>query len=377
MTTRHDRDMWTRRGVLRGLGAASAMTLLTPFMSPGRARATPAGATASRIIFVTIPDGLEEGWFPTGSERDFALSSVLTSLEPFKRKLLILGGLKGSLTSQLEAHVQGPASLWTGSKIQGSEDVVTAPSIDQLIAQAHGANNAFTSLHFGSRSEVDEDFGGVGYMHHLGPNQPIPPQDDPSAMYATLFGSAQGRDDTQAVERARRKQKSVLDFVAQRIRAVEAQVALEDRERLEAHLSSVRSLERSMDALAEAQCKLEYPEPGFTSVEQAREDANFPTVVDVQMDLLVLALRCDLTRVATLQLSNTGGGIRIPGVNEDAPLHEVMHNRPKAERVRINRWFIERFAALLQRLEAVQFADGSTLLDDTLVVCSSEMGTGN
>jgi len=366
-----------RRGFLRGVGGLGALAALAPFLPVSQASAAlPVGASASRILFVTFPDGLEQGWFTQG---DAPFSDVLASLEPIRHKLLVLGGLQGSLQSQLEAHAQGPASLWTGSMVSGGGDdaVVTLPSIDQVLADVISEGTAFRSLHFGTRSDIYESFGGVGYMHHLGPNQPIPPQDDPTAMFTTMFGASASGDDSEALARARAENKSVLDFVTQRIKRIQPQVAAQDRVRLEAHLDGVRQLERSLDALATLTCPTDAAPPSISGIDQAHAFDQFPEVVDVQTDLAILALQCGMTRVATLQLSNTGGGIKIPGVNEQSPLHEVMHNRPKTERVRINTWFMERFSSVLQKLDAVDLGNGVTLLDETLVVCSTEMGTGN
>jgi hypothetical protein len=128
-------------------------------------------------------------------------------------------------------------------------------------------------------------------------------------------------------------------------------------------------------ALSQVQCKV--PARSAITRDAALQDANFPAVCELQTGLLVLALQCGVTRVATLRLSNTDGQVRIPGVNDGYVLHTVMHERPMAERIRINDFFMARVAKLLQGLDGVGLGGGRTLLDETLVVCSSEMAVGN
>jgi hypothetical protein len=54
-----------------------------------------------------------------------------------------------------------------------------------------------------------------------------------------------------------------------------------------------------------------------------------------------------------------------------------MHTRPKEDKVKINRFFVQELASLLGKLAAQKRSDGTTLLDETLVVWGSEMALGN
>jgi hypothetical protein len=118
--------------------------------------------------------------------------------------------------------------------------------------------------------------------------------------------------------------------------------------------------------------------------------SSYPAIGKLQMDLLVMALRCDLTRVATLQWSASTNNKPYPYLMYDAgdgpkPIagdEHVMGHQPDTDlhawgalRV-IRRWYMEQFAHLLGALEATPEGDG-TMLDNTVVLLGSELARGN
>ncbi len=90
-----------------------------------------------------------------------------------------------------------------------------------------------------------------------------------------------------------------------------------------------------------------------------------------------MSLKCGLTRVASLQLSNSVSVRRIPMVNPTLGVHPTMHAGTRQQKILINRYFVGLVAKLLQKLSAEKRSDGSTLLDETLVVWGTEMAIGN
>jgi len=96
----------------------------------------------------------------------------------------------------------------------------------------------------------------------------------------------------------------------------------------------------------------------------------------------VLAHACDLTRVSTFMWANADSWQYYPwiGVNEEH--HELSHaadddavSRDKL--IAINAWHAEQVAYLLDRLAAAREPDGSSLLDNSLVLWGNEIGAGN
>ena len=97
-------------------------------------------------------------------------------------------------------------------------------------------------------------------------------------------------------------------------------------------------------------------------------------------DLLVLAFRADLTRVATFVFANDGSNRSYGAIGVPEGHHDLSHHGQdsrKLEKVRaINRFHVEQYAYLVGRLKEVREGDG-TLLDHSLVVYGSGISDGN
>ena len=103
----------------------------------------------------------------------------------------------------------------------------------------------------------------------------------------------------------------------------------------------------------------------------------------MQIDLLVDSFRADFARVATLQYTNSVGQARMTWLGIKEAHHGLSHegddNREAREKLtRINRWHAEQVAYLAGRLAATPEPGGAgTLLDNTLIVWTNELGKGN
>jgi hypothetical protein len=116
-----------------------------------------------------------------------------------------------------------------------------------------------------------------------------------------------------------------------------------------------------------------------------RPPAGIPLAKDEHMrlmlDLLVLALQTDTTRVATFMSAhgfNRQNFTFLDGVKNDH--HGMSHHKNQAALIKeyttVSRWYAEQVRHLLERLRAVDEGDGS-LLDHSLVLYGSEMKDGN
>ncbi len=362
----------SRRSLLRGAGAS---LLLAPFMGERLVHGQTQPGASKNLVVVTWPEGLETGWQPTGSETSFSLGSLLSPFVPLQEQLLVVEGLTSgyNIFESLLAHNLGTLSLWTGARSRGEgglKELSALPSIDQLVAQRIGAETAFASLHFGAQTNRDS-FISTPYVHFSGPNQAVPAEDDPNVMFKQIFGGALNQD-PQAIAGLKQRRASVLDFVRKDIGRVKAEIAPSDWPKMDAHLAGVESIERSLDKLGGA-CGTS---PQLLSREAAQADENFESVIRLQSDLLVTALQCGLTRVATLQMANTDCQTKIPNIGTTRAVHEAQHSGTFEDRVAVGRFFVEQLAYLVERLRSVEVAQGRSLLDDTLVVMGSEMGIG-
>jgi hypothetical protein len=89
------------------------------------------------------------------------------------------------------------------------------------------------------------------------------------------------------------------------------------------------------------------------------------------MDIIALAFACDLTRVASLQLSRSGGRIVHRWIGQTQEAHEDGHaagSDPFARERQHQRaiWYAGRFAYLLEKLDKIAEAGGTVLRNSVL-----------
>ncbi len=387
------RGRLSRRALLRGAGGAALALPLLEIMgktSPTLAQSIPgytaAGLPKRFVVFFTPNGTIPSAWTPEGEGRDFTFSRILRPLEPFREKLLILDGLDQTGEGG-DGHQNGMQGMLTGQTLNpgpfqggdgGTAGWANGISVDQRIAEVVGTETPFRSLELGIRSGQNEN--NWTRMSLLGPDQPIPPERDPYKVYDRLFGDFTVSPDQQKLAQDRRR--VVLDAVATNLRELNAKLGAEDRKKLEQHLSIVEEIEARLGkrprAALEA-CAPTNPEGGL----DPGRDADMPAIGRAQMDLLVMALACDLTRVGSLMWSNSVGGPVMSFIDPAITRghHDYSHDGDSnAETVehltKINEWYAEQFAYLLGRLDAIPEGDG-TMLDSTIVFWANELAKGN
>jgi len=342
-----------------------------------------------RLILMFSPDGtIPSAWGATGSRFDFQLNAILKPLEPFRADLVVTTGIdmKSAYSGPGDGHQQGMGHLFTGVEllpgdIKGGCDSCPAASyasgisVDQEVANVLGKDTRFRSLELGVL--VSDAQNTWTRMSSRGSGQPLPPESDPTRLFARVFGDLGA--DPLGVQRRRALKQSVLDFVHRDFGSVRTRVGAEARDKLTQHEDNLRDIEKRLDSPSSLGSTCSVPILG-TKLE-ARANANAPALGKLQIDLLVMALACDLTRVGSLMWTNSVGQMSFPWLGISDRQHDLSHEGngnadAQSKLVRINTWYAEQFAYLLQKLESVKEGDG-TMLDNTLVVWGNELGVGN
>ncbi len=382
-----------RRAFLHGAaGSALALPLLQQF--EGRGHAEPGVADDGfplRFVVFFHPNGVwPQSWWPGGapSENAWDLSPSLATLAAHKDKLIVLDGvdMPAADAGPGEDHQQGMGAVLSGMPLQvgnfvggdgslaGWGDGIT---VDQVIAQHIGTTTPFGSLELGVRASA---FGGSEVrtrMIYAGPAQPIAPIDDPVAAWATLFSELDMSPSDMAV--LRNKRVSVLDTVAQQFAALENQVGTEDRIRLQQHAALVTDLEvRLANAPALGEACLPPGAPAAIAPDSAN---TMDAVSALQIDMLVMALACDLTRVASIQYSNGMNHTQFPWIGSMSDGHGISHAGDDSpalvnEGIAREQWFATQFGRMLDRMAEIPEGDG-TMLDHTVVLWINELAQGN
>ncbi len=380
----------TRRAFVRSLGVASAAAGAATLLSPGAVRgetcsAPTPGAVKRFIAFVTPIGFVKDQWArSTGpTPQEFELIGSLAPLATHRERLLLLKGLDMSASyggSAGTGHPRGIGALLTGRRLNPGSfgDGVgwaSGQSIDQRIADHVGGMTPFRSLELGvglgDRSNV---FNRISY---LGSDRPLASIDDPRVAFDRLFGGLVGDESEQQFRRSTRR--SVLDFVGAELTALRGRAGASARADIDAHLESLRELERRVDDIGAA-CAA----PDAPLAFDPNDRQQYPEIGRAQMDLLVEAMGCDLTRVATLLWSGSVSSqtfrflptpiteghhaLSHPGANGYDPAEAL------SKQTRIYAWYARQFAYLLDRLACTPEPTGDgSLLDHTVIFWGSEL----
>lgn len=384
----------SRRAMLRGAGSvAIALPWLEAMGDPPVARAadTP---SAKRFVSVYTPGGtVGDKFWPSGTEDKPVLSPILQPLASMLPKLLILNGLNMSCAVG-EQHQAGIIGFLTGSTQTGSPNNFSSfPSIDQVIAsQISTGIKQRSSIQMAIRWATGKSHGllhpinAVNFENAALP-APIPPWLDPVTIYQDLFGGLE-MDPNAPKEVARRK--SILDLVDKQYQRLSGQLGAGDRAKVEQHLTKIREIETSLDKVVQegVHCSVPprvdttgyNPKTGLNSgdageVKDEATDAMIPTVGKLMIDMLVMALACDMTAVASLQWSDTEAKHTFPWLGLSEHHHFYQHDggfRP-AECQQIYTWYAEQHSYLLEQMDAVDMGGDRTLLDESVVFFGSEL----
>ncbi|MEM1348006.1 MAG: DUF1552 domain-containing protein [Myxococcota bacterium] len=389
-----------RRGFLKALGIGSAGAACLPLLHSEGLAAN--GQFPTRfVVFFSANGTIPERWRPVGTETNWSFGQhnfgtpnepdieddILRPLEPHKSKISVLDGLDmiSARNGPGDGHQTGMGHMLTGTELLSGDTkggcgscpaagYSTGPSVDQYIAQQIHDGEVFESLTFGVQAGGPNNWTRMSYA---GRDRPVEPRQDPFDAFDRIFESV-GIDERN-LERIRSRRASVLDVVRQDLRDIQSKVSAEDRQRIERHAAAVRELEMNL-MIGDAQgIACEAPAQGQRF--DHREHENFPATGRSMMDLIATSLACGLTRVASIQWSRSVSNITHPWANVTNRHHDLSHEGDgnmdaKQKLVRINRWYAEQFAYLIDKLDSMPEGDG-TVLDHTVVIWTNELGKGN
>jgi len=376
-----------RRRLLRGAGVALALPWLESLA--WSTRTSRRGVPPLRLVFVMAPNGAQmDRWTPAAEGALEALPPTLAPLEPWRARVLVLSGLTHDKARPNGDgpgdHARAAAAFLTGAqpKKTAGSDLAVGVSVDQVLAAELGSRTRLRSLALGTGpgrqgGECDSGYA-CAYSSNIswsGPSTPAGKDVDPRLVFERLF--ADGPRGESAAARAERlaRRRSVLDSVRADARALAPALAAADRARLDEYLTGIRELERR---LAEAERGRVQAPPELAGADAAAP--SFAAHARLLGDVLALALASDSTRIATLMLANEGSNRSYPELEVPEGHHELSHHgddpAKRAKVAAIDRYHVELFAHLVERLAAQPEGEG-TVLDHTLALYGSAISDGN
>jgi len=376
---------YRRREFLSKLGVGAAAL---PFVTglPNVMGAEPADAPTSkkkqRVIVMFSPNGVvQDNYWPETEGTGFEITPILEPLAEFKNRMLLLHGVSNKVRGDGDSHMRGMSCLLTGAEllpgnIQGGSHTpagwASGISIDQelknFLQSQPNTSTRFGSLEFGV--EVRETADPWTRMCYAGKNRPVAPINDPYSVFTRMYGRSKDDD----------LLRSVLDDVKDQLKRVGSKLGHEAKRMMEEHQGFVSDMERDLRKAAEQ--TLDSPAPNLEDGVAMRE-SNMPKISRMQIDLLVNGFANDMNRVATLQYSNSVGQVRMKWLGINEPHHQLSHDPDMKEDsqkklTKINQWYAGEMNYLLTKLATTKEpGTDESLLDNTLVIWTNELGKGN
>jgi hypothetical protein len=385
----------SRRTFLQGAaGAAVGLPLLESIgASPLQAQSA---KRVTRFLSFHSSCGVETDrfWPAVGalSEASFA-GKGSEALAPFASRLLIPRGVHGYPVGTWTGHSEGTCQALTAAAV--SNGLAQSRSIDQVIANAlNPQGREALVLRPGGRDLGVAAFNSISYRS---PGQMANAESNPFRAYRSMMGmgTAEVVPGDEAAERLLARRQSVVDLVREEFQELQRiDLGRADREKLDQHFQLIRDVEDGLSgAPGIVACNLDAQTAAQVQAiqqETVESNDNFPIMARLFAKVTALSLACQYTRSAVLQWGAAVAGApmyRWDGITHNYRHHPLSHGTTddfnesavsgyKDMLFAIDRWNMVEFAKLLGMLDAYKEQDGTTLLDNTVVLYTNEFSHG-
>lgn len=344
-----------RRLLLKSSGIAVGLPLLESMLSTSTRAAADGATPPQRMVCIGVPFGFDPTAFvPLESGRDYELPSHLKHLEAFRNDFTVISGLSHPNTGG-GGH-KAEAVMLTGAPYPDySYNLKNTISVDQAFASHVRGQTRYESMCLTTYG---------GSLSSTANGVSIPAIDRPSEVFKKLFLAstpAQAEEEIRLIDEGR----SMLDFVSEEAKQLNATLGAADRRRVDEYFNSVRDVERQLK-MGREWVNRPKPESIGNSPNDVGDSAQQAAKFRLMVDMIHLALVTDSTRAIS---------IRTFGMHHDLSHHGKEPSKLKACR-KVELELIHTFGELLRKLKESKEGAG-TLLDGTMVMMMSNLRDGN
>lgn len=313
----------SRRFFLRSAGQ-TVFWLPTLNSLPGLSEyAFAAGDVKKRFVAMLWPNG--DGDLQSGNSTfHFNKNGLLENLNDLNGNIILPRGFSAFSTRSNAydgndvTHSNGNSYFLTGYSISDENTLLNAPSgtksIDQYIADQIIAENAGVPIHslvLGLTNSTTENHlpHNNGFARTISCsdfNRPIQTETSIQGLFDRLYGY---KTNTETDDSEKNRKLSVIDYVYSDLKTIRSKVSNSDKEKLNLYMEQVRDLEKYINTEFNATACI-YPDP--SSFNGSPNLGNINSCFEYlrkMIDLVVLAHKCDLTRVTTITMDVTKGQI--------------------------------------------------------------------
>lgn len=381
----------SRRAFLQGTGGATlalpwleSVAMSAPLVVPTKRLAifyAPIGVVRSGFFpgedkieipkFNANPKVRVEGKFTQTGWHELPNTPTLSALDRVRQKVTLITGMDRTYQTGTDVHAQC-ASCFLSSAAPYDNDIKTSAwpldrTLDHVVADRIGRNTPFNTLEFSCNSHQDNKesiyFDNISWY---GTENVAPSLRDPLKVYQRLFGSKEHA-----------QTKTITDMVLDDARSLLRDLAEADKRKFDEYFHAIRTIEKRIDRLEAmrgelAQVRIEEPVA-----------AHLPRGEYIRLmgDLMVVSLQTGLTNVATLMLGpeRWDTPYMFDGLF-DKPMshHQMSHKQDQftPHLLKVDHFHMQQFAYLVEKMDSIVEAEGTTLLDNTLFTYGSGLGDG-
>jgi hypothetical protein len=376
------------------LACAGGTTLGLPWLeSIANAKDRKTKNPAKRLAFFYLPNGItRRGFFPGEGDRPLpkfagqnnvwrfegkavppgrhplTLTPTLAPLHKMRNKVSLITGMDRTFQHGTDSHAQCASCFLTSVapyEVKNSAYPL-ARTLDHVAADSIGQTTPYSTLEL-SCNDHKNNIESIYFdnMSWYGTGHVAPSMRNPRRVYDRLFG-------TQLHARLR----NITDLALGNARQLQKRLSTSDRRKFEEYFESVRTIETRMDRIDEMKSEL-----SVANIKRPEEYLPRNEYIHLMGDLLVMALQNELTNVGSLMVgperwttATNWEGILDKPYSHHAMTHAIGNHMEHL--LKLDRFHVSAFARLLENMDRIVEANGTTLLDNTIFTLGAGMGDG-
>lgn len=373
----------TRRQFLYDLGSLSVALPFLPSLLTSTAQAQTSTKPPLRVVFIGNRNGQKIGnFFPPNpgtmtlhqtnvyykklSDISGPMSPIFgTAWDGLRSKMSLLSGL--DLVSEWAGHQIGAMLSCAPGPIDEMQppNFSWAASIDWIISNSpnfYPTTPLVTALRYNNYDYAFSFSNPTGSKPVL-----LPYLGSESGVFNQAFASLGGGSTPTTNPAAKRTLAADQAVAVMNALQGSARISSLDKQRLQSHAAAISALKaKYVSPATPASCS----KPTMTFFKDSDPRSKMYTNIN---DIIVTAFSCDITRMACYSLPDFDDSNNDQRWQHDVVSHSLEPAELKSSAT-LNGWKAERVRDLITKLDRVIEADGSTMLDNTLVIWSSESG---
>jgi hypothetical protein len=379
MSTRKKWEL-DRRTFLQGLGVSVGLPFLEA-MLPSVARA--ANGRTQKLVWIYMPLG--------HASRSYVNNGLYTYPDGMKSILTPIQSDVSRVTNLLGAQLGNSGDAHIANFIPYVNNGIYAPNIasmgktfDQYIADLNVGSKLKTismTAEYGSHGGLISDIQ-TNTLSYAGPDRPVSVAADPKSLFDQLFTGATSTQVDQRMQDQLNRKRGILHYVTGEISKISSSVGKDDKVRLDEYFTGINELDKKISTLST-------PTPMACEKPTLSNSADYPTRLRLFYDIIFYALKCDLTRVATVMHGKEGSGLQhnsfIPGLHSQSGWHGMSHLTPNyqgstgdenlnyADFLKVMQWHQQQIVDFVTKLKNTNLPNGQRLLDECAVMWGSSM----